>query len=336
MVNTLIRKSMLNVSNTAADLIDGDALGSFTEDDVGSPAWNEIYDTLVAFQDNADIEYIYAVRQTDEDTFAFTVDPDPVAPGEFGEEILVTDALRQAGKGIAGVDNAPAEDEWGDFYSSFSPVFYSQGRVAGVIGVDFDSAWFDEQIWKNTGFVILFSVLFTAVGAAVFLLLNNRVRTRFDRLNAELAKLFDDVESLTQELVTDAGYAGSAAAEEQLPRPDDRPDESDDEIRALGRRIHTMHQEMEQYLDYVHAQVYTDTLTRVGNTTGYLERMEELIEAFNRDNPGTETDLSLSRGYARFIRGTDHSFRDVFVRADMQMYEQKDRYHRRDRERQER
>lgn len=108
------------------------------------------------------------------------------------------------------------------------------------------------------------------------------------------------------------------------------------EIRALGRRIHTMHQEMEQYLDYVHAQVYTDTLTRVSNTTGYLERMEELIEAFNRDNPGTETDLSLSRGYARFIRGTDHSFRDVFVRADMQMYEQKDRYHRRDRERQER
>lgn len=130
------------------------------------------------------------------------------------------------------------------------------------------------------------------------------------------------------------------------------------EIRALGRRIHTMHQEMEQYLDYVHAQVYTDTLTRVGNTTGYLERQKELdakildgsadfftvmfdLDDLKRinDRYGHASGDRTIRAAAAAIAGsfeTKNTFRDVFVRADMQMYEQKDRYHRRDRERQER
>ena len=35
---------------------------------------------------------------------------------------------------------------------------------------------------------------------------------------------------------------------------------------------------MEQYLEYMHAQVNTDALTRVGNTTAYLER-QKVIES---------------------------------------------------------
>lgn len=149
-IRALIRKNMLDISNTAAGLLDGDALGALTEEDVGKDAFNDVYAKLAVFQKNIDIEYIYAVRQTGPDEFCFTVDPDPVEPGAFGELVLVTDALREAGRGVAAVDNAPAADRWGNFYSAYSPIFDSKGRVAGIVGVDFNSEWYDRQIRQNT------------------------------------------------------------------------------------------------------------------------------------------------------------------------------------------
>lgn len=414
MIQSLLRKSMLNISNTAAALVDGDVIGSLTKEDVGSPEYNKILENLAAFQNNVDIEFIYAVRQVGDNEFIFTVDPDPVDPGQFGEDVLVTDALRQAGMGIATVDNESAEDRWGNFYSSYSPVFDSKGKVAGIIGVDFNEEWYNGQVWKNTYFVILFSILFTLVGAAAFLFISGRMRRRFDALNAELAVLSNDVEELTEELLSSAGYKDEKNWEDCSGRKDGEPGDEGDELRTLSCKIHSMHKEMERYLNYMHAQVNTDALTRVGNTTAYMERQKELeakildgsasffavvfdindlknindnyghvcgdrviraaaafiaahfgvkntfriggdefiaiaektdpqklekllagidgsIEAYNRGCPPQEAKLSLSRGYSDFIPERDHSFRDVFIRADGQMYDTKDSFHRRNR-----
>lgn len=273
-IQSLIRKSMLNVSNTAAELADGDTLGAFTADDVGSPAYNAVLRDLAAFQNNADIEFIYAVRQVGEDKFVFVVDPDPVEPGAFGEEVLVTPAMRRAGEGVAAVDDAPAQDRWGNFYSAFSPVFDTRGNVAGIIGVDFNSAWYDEQVWKNAAFVMLISALFTAVGASAFFLISSRVRRRFDELRAELSTLSDDVEGLTQEILSGAGDKQTGKLRFQKGAD---ADEGDD-IRRLRHKIRAMHREMELYLDYMRAQANTDALTRVGNTTAYSERRKEIEE----------------------------------------------------------
>ena len=270
MIQGLIRKSMLNISNTAAELVDGDSLGAFTEEDVGSPAYNDILRDLAAFQNNVDIEFIYAVRQVGEESFIFTVDPDPLDPGQFGEEVVVTPAIKLAARGVAAVDDAPAQDRWGDFYSSFIPVFDSLGNVAGIIGVDFNSSWYNQQVWNNTFFVILISVLFTIVGALAFLLISHRVRVRFQLLRAELSTLSDDVQTLTEEILSSADDALSARF-----RVPDAP-EAGDEIRTLGNKIRAMHQTMEQYFNYMYTQVNTDALTRVGNTAAYQERRKEL------------------------------------------------------------
>lgn len=251
--------------------------------------------------------------------------------------------------------------------------------------------------------------MFTVVGAAAFLMINSRVRRRFSELGTELATLSDDVESLTEELLSGTSYTEGNG---QAPAREAAADGEDDELRALGRRIHAMHKEMERYLDYMHAQVYTDTLTRVGNTTAYLERQKELeakildgsarfsvvmfdiddlkhindryghacgdkairaaadviaesfgtgntfrvggdefiavvedapetdlegrfrraealVEAYNKTDREHQALLSISMGHASFVPGQDHSFRDVFVRADQKMYERKDSYHRR-------
>lgn len=51
-----------------------------------------------------------------------------------------------------------------------------------------------------------------------------------------------------------------------------------DELEELGTKIQSMQEEMHRYLAYVHAQAYTDALTRVGNTTAYMELRQQLEE----------------------------------------------------------
>lgn len=126
-VKSLINKNMIDVVESAAGLLDGDVLGALTEEDVDGQAFRDIEERLIVFQSHEDIQYIYAVKQVEEDKYVFTVDPNPVDPGAFGEEIVITNALKQAGKGIATVDTAPMADRWGNYYSAYCPVFDSAG-----------------------------------------------------------------------------------------------------------------------------------------------------------------------------------------------------------------
>ena len=276
-VRELIRKNMLNISNTAAGLIEGDELGALTEENVGSDVYNKILEELSVFQNNVDIEYIYAVRQVSEEDFEFTVDADPEDPADFGEEVLVTDALRKAAQGTAAVDDAPAQDEWVNFYSSYSPVFDSGGRVAGIIGVDFDSEWYEAQIRSNTVLVLVISALFVLVGLLVFVMISRRFQARFSVLNNEISNLSGDVDALTKELLSDQGYIASLSeVEQEDPGALEDTDRDQDEIAQLSRKIRSMHSEMKRYLDYAQRRAVTDALTNVSNTTAYTGLQERL------------------------------------------------------------
>lgn len=268
----LISKDMLDVVNSAAGSLDGDALGALTESDVGGPVFTEIERRLLVFQDSVDIEFIYAVKQLDKDTFVFTVDPDPVDPGAFGEEIIVTPALVSAAAGVPTVDNSPAADRWGNFYSAYSPVFDSKGDVAGIVGIDFDAGWFDSQVQKYTLSITIVSALTVAVGAIVMALITNRVRKRFRELDDELLGLSGNVDQLMDAM---ASYSGFEAPESKRPSAD-QEEQSADELAALAGKIRTMQSEMSMYLEYLHEQAYTDALTKAGNSTAYHEIVAEL------------------------------------------------------------
>ena len=102
------------------------------------------------------------------------MDTDPVAPGHYGDEVEFTDALAKAGKGTAAVDEKPYTDQWGEFYSAYSPVLDSQGNVAGIVVADFSADWFDGQLAEQTrdtiiGYVVI--LVFTQLVAALLLLL---------------------------------------------------------------------------------------------------------------------------------------------------------------------
>ena len=405
MMTMMIHKNMLDISNTAADFLDGDVMAALTEEDVGTPVFRDIADKLTVFQNNADIEFIYAVKEDYPGHYVFTVDPDPVDPGDFGEEIVITQALIDAADGVASVDSDPQADRWGNFYSAYSPIFDSAGQVAGVVGLDFSAAWYDEQLQKSTLSISVISILSVLIGGFVMILITGKVRRRFRDLDRELLDLSKNVDALTEEITSNPGYRESVGmgAEPAVVYA------AQDELESLGVKIHSMHQELERYLVYVHAQAYTDNLTRVGNTNAYQEAVRsiteeiahgsasfsaavfdidnlkivndehghacgdqiirgaaraiasvfgqkntyriggdefiaichalpegemqagllavtEAIDAFNSE-PGHAAKLSVSIGSAAYLAGADASFREVFVRADEAMYENKGEHH---------
>ena len=275
-LRSMLETSMLDVTNTAAGLLDGDGLAALTEADADGAFSQSVIDTLNIFQERVEIEFIYVVRQAGEDRFVFIVDPDPVEPAAFGEEIVYTYALGQAGKGIATVDSAPMADRWGDFYSAYSPVFDSQGNVGGIVGVDFGTDWYEHQLRGLSITVFVISALTVLIGAAVIVLITSRTRKRFRQLSDELGVLSADVDELTEVITSTPGYQESLAKLGSAAQSPAAPAAQSDEIGALSDRIRTMEQTVKRYLDYAHAQANTDALTGVGNTSAYQERVRTL------------------------------------------------------------
>ena len=265
-VTELVRKSMLNIVSTAADIVDGDRLGSLKEADVGGPVFQEVKDELSAFQNNIDIEYIYAVKQIDENRFVFTVDADPEDPADFGEEVLITEALQSAAKGIPMVDEEPAEDEWGNFYSAYCPVRDSKGEIAGIIGVDFDSSWYEEQIRSHTASTTVITLVSILAGALIVSFMSRTLNRKFESITNELSVLSDDIDQLNQEM--------QSAGEQNNPKEnssDPETEESRDEIEAISYKVRQMHEVMGRTLEYMQEKANTDGLTGVGNRTAYIE-----------------------------------------------------------------
>ncbi len=274
-MRSLINKNMIDVVKSAAGSLDGDALGALTEDDVDGPVFNEVKERLTVFQDSVEIEFIYAVRQEGEGRYTFTVDPDPEEPAAFGEEIVVTPALIQAGKGIPTADDKPAADRWGNFYSAYCPVFDSAGKVAGIVGVDFDASWYDQQVRKHSLSIAVVTSITVLVGVLIVSQMTHRVRVKFQELDTELSALSDNVDLLMGEM---ASYSGLDPAEAGGTQPTGGPRQAEDsdELEKLGYKIRNMRTEMGLYLEYLRTQAYTDALTKVGNTAAYHEAVRNI------------------------------------------------------------
>ena len=185
-IRKAIQQRMLDIANCASGSVDGNILRDIRAEDVGSSEYNSLYKSLAVFRDNAELEYVYAIREAGEGQFIFTVDTDPVNPGGFGDSVEYTEALAKAGKGTAAVDEVPYSDKWGEFYSAYSPVFDSDGNVAGIIAADFSADWFDDQLtsqMKSTVYSYLIILLLSLALAAVLSLITVRP---FVRMQGEL------------------------------------------------------------------------------------------------------------------------------------------------------
>ncbi len=173
-----IDSRLLDITETAADMIDGDIYQEITKDSIGSPEYQQIFDTLAYFQSNIDLEFIYCIDIHENNVFTFTIDPAPADAAEYGQEVKVTDALINASKGTADVDDVPYQDSWGRFYSAYSPILNSKGEVVGVVAVDFSAAYYDEQLRRNIQVIIIGLFCSFLIGTVIILEYTRKIKQR--------------------------------------------------------------------------------------------------------------------------------------------------------------
>ena len=282
---------MFDILNTAVTFLDGDVLESLEKDDYDTPEYQNALQVLRAFQESFNLDYIYGIRDMGNKTFTFTIDPDPDDPGEFGSPVVYTPALYSASQGVAAVDDIPYEDQWGRFYSAYVPVFNSKGGVGGIIAVDVEAAWFEEQQRVHIITTLIIAAISLIIGAIIVFLFTRKIHNRLVYLNTEITELADEVESLAQELRLATGRRAEKFDYERLLKERASGQiRTKDGFEELSGRLKAVRDELQRYIDDAHKLAYTDALTGSANRNAYIDA----IKGLNKEIKEGKADFSLA------------------------------------------
>ena len=215
--------------------------------------------------------------------FTFSVDPTELDPGEFGYPVVYTEALYQASLGQASVDKIPYEDDWGRFYSSYSPVFNSKGKVAGIVAVDFAADWYDAQVNNLIRTIVIATLASLLIGVLIAMLFSSKNRKKLVALHQQLNILADSIEELFEK-VNKASFINVANNTEKYSNLAEKINEDSEHLDNLGKTIFSMQNDLKKYIDFVQKLAYTDGLTAVKNKTAYLETINLLNDMINSGN----------------------------------------------------
>ena len=216
------KKNSLSLTMTAVVVLCAvvvlNALVGLSAGDVDTPAYREGMRILRTFYDNIELEFIYCIYDRGNGRYVFGIDPSD-DPGTFEDPIITTPALVAAFDGVCGVDREAYEDAWGVFYSSYSPVFTSDGKVACVVAVDFDANWYNDQLTKQLWIVLTAVFLTLTAGIGMTLMISGRLRSRLRRVSQEAVELGNGVEQLARAIgLKEDGAPGTDPAPARIPK----------------------------------------------------------------------------------------------------------------------
>ncbi len=280
-----IEQRMLDVSNSAAAFIDGDGLKTIAPQDKDTEIYQNAYSILHTFATNIELEYIYVIYPKGDGTFTFGIDPDTVNPGEYGDVIEATAALQNAAKGIAAVDKVPHSDEWGRFYTSYSPFFDSDGNVVGIVGVDFNADWYDEKLNTDMAAVVIITMVGLTVGIVLSFAMLSQNRRRFSEMLQKLAELERETQKLDNMIMKSSIKKlemmpeSESALLKTLAEGEDKRRPSSHEYDTLYASLSGLSEKLRKYLKYLDSEINIDDTTGLLNKVAYKKKIHELDES---------------------------------------------------------
>ncbi|MBO4639990.1 MAG: diguanylate cyclase [Treponema sp.] len=309
-----INERMLDIANSAANLLDGDIMARLQKDDADTAEYQSSLQILRTFQQQIELDYIYGVRDMGNEVFTFTIDPAPDDPGEFGSPVATTQALISASKGIAAVDKEPYHDAWGSFYSAYSPIFDSNGSVAGIVAVDFNSKWYEDQIARQVKIIVFACALSILGGGGIVLLFTRKMRERFQKLNKEMGKMTDEVEQLAEELSLTTGFQSVDAEQYMNPKKQGYA-ASADLLQEFDDKLKSVRKELRDYIAKAHTMAYTDVLTGIGNRNAYFEAVDRLSKKIGKGQANFAVAIFDINGLKNTNDDFGHECGDIMIRS---------------------
>lgn len=162
-----------------------------TADDIAKPEYAKLIATLnLIRRSNENIQYAYIMRTTDEPLkFTFVADADSLNPGlkkDLNQDGLINeeDALNTPGEMYDGskfpiMKDASKQvvadfgtDQWGTFFSGFSPIKNQSGSTVAILGIDVFASKLDELSAQTFSPLVLFVLLFIAFLSIRFVSIN--------------------------------------------------------------------------------------------------------------------------------------------------------------------
>ncbi|MCR4638676.1 diguanylate cyclase [Ruminococcus sp.] len=286
-----IDQRMLDISNTAAYMLNGDELKYLQKEDEGTEPYTRALETLRAFQDNINLDYIYGIRAEADGSFTFTIDPAVEDPGEFGSPIVSTEALRSAANGIAAVDKKAYSDAWGRFYSAYSPVFDSDGKVSGIVGVDFNAEWYNGKLNNHKLISVIILIASLIVGIAVSFVIMSQYRKHLKATLKEIEQLDYTTQrisdSMTQSAIKKLDFLPNSERDllKTLANGEENKQSYNDEYEEITSNIHSVCNKLNKYIKYMDSNMYRDALTNAMNKAAYRNTIRQLDEDIKNEQP---------------------------------------------------
>jgi len=282
-----INQHMLDVANAASAQLIGDELKTITPYERDTEEYQRAYKTLQSFKKNIELDYIYALYPLGDGTFSFGIDPDEEDPAGYGQLIEMTDALRTAASGTPAVDKQAHSDQWGRFYSAYSPFFDSEGQFVGIVGVDFNADLLDEKLNDHRAAAVIITMVALVIGIVLAFIIMSENRKRFSKLIRNLDSLELEAERLDAVIMKssvkklDMLPESESAVLKTLASGEENKTESSDAYDEIHKSIESIYHKLHKYAKYVDAEALTDVTTGVYNKAAYREKIRELDERIN-------------------------------------------------------
>jgi len=279
-----IQSNAKNVAQCAAMSVSGDLLRTIKEGDEGSDTYNCVLEELALFRDNAEIEYIYTLRQVGE-SYVFVVDSDPEEPADIGEECELTDGLYMAfTEAVTAADEEPFTDEWGSHLSAYSPVF-DGAEVVGAVGVDFSANWIEEQMLSLRNLVLVICLATYVISMVILGLLMMKFKKGMSKLNDKVMELAGGSGDLTKEIDITTGdelevIAGNMNAFlQQVRELIKEVAQSTEEILATGEEMSVTVNENTRIMNVMNSEIADITGNMEQSAASSKELSENLAES---------------------------------------------------------
>ena len=280
-----IQSNARNVARCAAANVSGNVLAQIQVGQESSTQYNIIMEELAVFRDNAELEYIYTLRQTGEEEFIFVVDSDLEEPASIGDICEMTSALCQTfEEGITVADEEAFTDEWGTHVSAYSPVFYND-KVVGAVGVDISANWIEEQVNAIRNLVILICAGSYIVSLLILGFLMSRFKKSMGKLNDKVKELASGSGDLTKEIDIYTGdelevIAGNMNAFiRQIRSLVKEVAQSTEDILATGQELNTTVNDNVRIMSHMNAEIEDISMNMEKSSTSSQLLSDNLSES---------------------------------------------------------
>lgn len=285
-----IQNRMLDMAKTAAGMVDGDELELISSGEMARDESKKVLPILESFQDNMDLAYVYCIGKNFDGSYICTLDPLEGVESAEGMSINKTDALDRAFDGTADADDETTSDSFGTFYSAYCPVFNSNHAVVGVIGVDFDTEWYDTQLSKMRIMIMVIGLISLLLGIVVAEIISWNNRRKFKMLNENVIKLGEGFENLREKMMESSidklnllpENAEKRGVLETLSKGGSRVNVNRIGISDTDYTMRSLNEGIEQFIVYIDSQTYVDQMTRTGNKAAYGKAKKKLFEEIDK------------------------------------------------------